>query len=104
MTGTELKETGQELVEIHNTTFCFTMRQLAVAIAKQNGGYVTVDDLRERAAKEGIAPRHPNAWGAVFGKAPTGYRFKNTRAYQQSRIPTNRARVIPIWAVERKAA
>jgi hypothetical protein len=56
-------------------------------------GHVTADDLRRYAAKHGIEPRHPNAWGMVFTLAkftPIGF--------QVSTWPSSRGRAIRRWA------
>lgn len=110
--GVRRKRDGQAQVEstIHNYTFIRAMRSMAVNIAHAKCGFqgddligfVNADDLREYADARGIEPDHPNAWGAVFRSAPTGYRFEKTGEWRQSRIPSNHGREIPTWAVYRE--
>lgn len=115
--GIRRKVAGQTRIEgrIHNYTFLHTMRRMAVnlAVRKEPGqdhsddslvGFVNSDDLRKWAEREGIEPDHPNAWGAIFRKAPTGYRFEKTPEWRASRIPSNHGREVPTWAVFREVA
>jgi len=89
--GQSLKSAGQDLVAGHNEEFVSLMRAEAMRIS--NGlGYVTSDDLRVYAARIGLEPSHPNAWGAVFkGK---GWR---SIGYRKSAVPQSHARIIRIW-------
>lgn len=92
--GDVLKEDGIERVSRHNQPFLVTIRNIARHFAEVQG-QVTIDELRRWAAREGLSPDHPNAWGAVFsepGWACVGYK--------QSTVPTNHARLIRIWAWE----
>jgi hypothetical protein len=63
--GERLKAEGIARVEEHNGSFVQVMRQVARNIATSKG-WVTASDLREVASDYGLAPKHPNAWGAVF--------------------------------------
>lgn len=101
-TGQARKEEGVRAVAIHNITFLNAIRHIAVKISRENGGFVTADDLREYADREGIKPNHPNAWGSVFRSAPRGFVFRKTGAYQASRYPSNNGRTIPVWSAERE--
>ena len=87
-----LKERGRELVETNNAEFVATMRSYAVAFAVTYGK-VTSDDCREEAALRGIAPEHPNAWGAVFNTP-----LLKTVGFTTSRTPSCHARTIRVWA------
>jgi len=75
----------------NNESVVATLRGIARILA-QRRGVVTMDDVRQVANDYGIVPDHPNVFGAVFharGWEPVGY--------VQSKIPTNRARVIRTW-------
>jgi hypothetical protein len=105
--GQELKEAGIALVESNNTDFIREMRSCAVDLYHRcyNYGFLavetTTDDLREFADILGIKPNSPNAWGAIFKKAPDGYRFINTGRRKASTYPSNHGRQITIFRVER---
>ena len=92
--GKELKQLGLDLVEEHNKTFVELMREHAIALSRRHGR-VTSDDLRAAAARSGIEPDHKNAWGAIF-------RGKNWKplGFENSKIPSNHARVIRVWRWE----
>ena len=89
--GKEAKEAGQASVELHNIDFVTNMRDVARAIARENGT-VSADDLRRYAAANDIKPAHPNAWGSIFrGK---GWRVVGRK---KSALRTNNSREIKIW-------
>lgn len=105
--GQELKEAGIALVESNNTDFIREMRSYAVHLYK-NITHMTfrpvdvcTDNLREYADSMGFRPNSPNAWGAIFKKAPDGYRFINTGRRKPSTYPSNHGRQITIFRVER---
>ena len=85
-------EIGLDLVSSHNPDFLTLMRRQARRICLEQG-MVTCDELREYASAQGIEPKHPNAWGAVFR---TGFRKVG---YQPSRTPSAHARIIAQWAL-----
>lgn len=86
------KQLGLNLVESHNEGFMEIMRRQARLIAMEHGS-VTSDDLQEFAARQGIEPTHPNAWGAIFRQ---GWR---SIGFEPSRRPQGRARVIRRWVL-----
>jgi len=90
--GLQLRDRGLDQVESNSPTFQELMRAEAKRICRIKG-WVTSDDLREYANREGIEPHHPNAWGAVF-------RGKDwvTVGIANSTVPTNHARLIRRWA------
>ena len=90
--GLDLRDRGLDSVEGNSMTFQDRMRAEAIRISNARG-WVTSDDLREYADREGIEPHHPNAWGAVFrGKCWVTVGIAN------STVPTNHARLIRRWA------
>jgi len=91
--GEAAKERGLDLVSSNNWEFIETMRDISFTVAYERG-QVTIDDLRESALRLGIAPQSPNAWGAVL----RGKTWKCV-GYTQSRLPSNHARTIKIWAL-----
>lgn len=91
--GDRLKDEGQELAERSNASFVRRMRRVAAAFVRRDG-QVSSDDLRRYAARRGIRPRHPNAWGAIF----RGTRwFILTR--RKSEVASNHARWIIVWGL-----
>lgn len=93
MTGDEQRQIGLSLVSLNAGEFVDRMREYARDVCSTSG-VVTTDELREYAERIGISPHHRNAWGAVFRRPefrPVGYR--------PSRLPSNRARVIRVWAL-----
>ena len=92
--GLELKEAGLDQVELHGERFVDWARRVAIAICRDKG-VVNADEIRLVADNNGIAPHHPNAWGAIFrGKewVPVGF--------MQSEHPSNHGRVIRTWRYE----
>lgn len=65
--GVALKAAGLTRVTANNAEFVARMREHAERIARERGS-VHVDDLRYAASRLGIAPKSPNAWGAVFSE------------------------------------
>lgn len=83
---------GIARVETHQAGFVERLRQEAIRIALE-GGSVTADDVRQRAAELGLQAPHKNAWGAIF-RGP-GWRRVGDAA---SAIPTNHGHRNPRWA------
>lgn len=90
--GSLLKRYGLELVEKHNPDFVTLCRGYAQQHAIEFGS-VTSDDVRLWANLNDIYPLHHNAWGAVFRAG-----FQRI-GFTQSKIPSNHARIISIWAM-----
>lgn len=88
--GRQAKEHGLDLIERHSDGFVQAARRYARTFASLNGT-VTADDVRRWAEEHGMAPRHPNAWGAVFRGD-----FVH-QGYTQSTITSNHARTIKVW-------
>ena len=63
--GEAAKQKGLDAVEMNDAEFIQLMRALAEfrAIAL---GEISTDELREYAARNHIAPRSPNSWGAIL--------------------------------------
>ncbi len=58
----------------------------------------TVDTLREECDTERVnAPRHCNAWGAIFTTAARHGWMSKTGRYTDSIIPRSRGRMVSIW-------
>lgn len=85
------KDLGQRIVRATNAGFVELMREKARGIA-QRRGEVTVDDLREYAAAQGIEPSSPNAWGCLF-IGPEWVMVGRRR----SRLVSNRGREVKVW-------
>lgn len=94
MDGDALKQIGLNLVSAHNEDFLAVMRAHARVIAMEQGE-VTTDDLQAYAARIGLEPQHPNAWGAIFRQ---GEGFKKI-GYRKSRRPKAHARMISVWGI-----
>ena len=92
--GKLAKEQGLDLVERHSEGFVQAARRYARTFASLNGT-VTADDVRRWADAHGLAPSHPNAWGAVFRGD-----FVHT-GYTQSTITSNHARTIKVWRLRK---
>lgn len=90
--GAGRKADGLDRVTATHATFVTRLRAVAQAHA-QRYGVVHIDDVRRLAAELGLAPHHPNAWGAIF-RGP-GWRKVGERA---SAVPSNHAHVSPLWA------
>ena len=90
--GDILKRYGLDLVEKHNPDFIALVRDYAQQHAVKYG-QVTSDDCRLWANNNNIYPLHHNAWGAVFRAG-----FQRI-GFTQSKIPSNHARIISIWAM-----
>ena len=106
--GQELKEAGIALVESNNTEFIEKMRRFVVYAASVAIPALGLDDdlictdlCRGYAEGKGIKPNSPNAWGAIFKKAPDGYIFINTGRRKPSTYPSNHGRQISIFRVEK---
>lgn len=91
--GNKHKEAGLDSVEEHNPSFVEIMRKRARELVAETGR-VTSDDLRRYARVNGIAPDHPNAWGAVFG----GKEWVQI-GRMKSKLTSNHAREIRIWTL-----
>ena len=92
--GRRLRDEGKDLVESHNGEFMETIRKVARSIARQQGR-VTVDELRGWAKQNGLAPKHQNAWGAVF----RGAEWEEI-GEQPSSFVTNHARRVRVWRLK----
>ena len=88
------KEQVLDLVTLNNEGFVKTMRKIAVDLARASGS-VTSDDLRVLCRRWGIAPSHPNVWGAIF--RGSGWRVLDRRA---STFEGNHAREIKVWGIK----
>lgn len=93
--GKAAKTEGVQRVGEHNENFVDRMRGVAIAIA-QDKGTVSADDLRAFAERRGIAPSHPNAWGAVFNARF----FECTGVRIRSKFTSNHAREIKVWRLK----
>jgi len=91
LTGEQEKEQGQSLVESHNPHWIEIMRQAAVNFARERGT-VTTDDLHQFGDMLGLAPRHPNAFGAIF----RGPQWKSVGFVKSKRVSAH-ARIIRQW-------
>ena len=89
--GIAAREKGKDAVTDNNKTFVSSMRNFARDHIEREGS-VTTDDLRAYATKNGIAPNHPNAWGAVF----RGVEFEEI-GWKRSVLVSNHARKIRVW-------
>ena len=89
--GVAAADAGIERVEEANPNFVAIMRVEAIRLATLRGS-VTADDLRLYAADHGIAPVHPNAWGAVFRDR----RFEAID-WAPSQLESNHGRAIRVW-------
>lgn len=89
--GIELRDQGIAQVAENNAAFLKLMRAFAEQISMRNGE-VSSDEVRLRAQAEGYAPKHSNAWGALF-KAP-GWKFLYRK---KSVLPSNHGREIRVW-------
>jgi hypothetical protein len=89
--GEALRDKGVERVSRGSPGFLYLMREKAREICRIKGE-VCSDDLRVYAAGEGIKPRHPNAWGAVFRES--GWEAVGAK---KSKVPSCHARMIRIW-------
>ena len=87
------KERVLDLVTLNNESFVTVMRKIAVDLARASGS-VTSDDLRVLCRRRGIAPAHPNVWGAIF-RGP-GWRVLDRQA---STFEGNHAREIKVWGL-----
>lgn len=94
VTGEMLKEVGIETVEGNNENFVEIMRAEATRIASIRG-LVSSDDLRAFASRNGIRPKHQNAWGAIF----KGWKWKRV-CRKKSELVSNHAREISVWALK----
>lgn len=92
--GSRLRDEGKARVAAKNRAFIDQMRSEARCISRRDGS-VSIDALRSYAESIEWEPTHRNAWGTVF----KGRGWKAI-GWQQSRIPTNRARVIRVWRWE----
>ena len=63
--GLRLKESGLDAVEEHNLSWVERMR-LWAKIHADIHGFVSCDDIRIIAAREGDEPDHHNAYGSLF--------------------------------------
>ena len=108
--GLDLKEHGLNVVECNNKEFIETMRNELVryfnfvTIVRGNTFNpveVTTDHVRQFAEDNGLSPRSPNAWGAIFKKAPDGFKFVNTGRTIHSKFKSNHGRRIYIFEVKR---
>ena len=90
-TGGRLRNAGLELVEIGNTDFVRRMRSEAQRQSREYGS-VSSDNLRTFAAARRIAPKSPNAWGAIF-RGDSWRMVGRTK----SCIKSNHAREIKVW-------
>ena len=99
--GIARRENGKHQVASHNHLFLYKARCQAVIIAQANGK-VSVDDLREWADSEGIAPDHPNAWGSLFKSCPLqGCKFKRGGSLV-SAYPSNHGRLVGYYYIAPK--
>jgi len=94
MTAIRRKAEGLDRAESGAGDFVPLMRKVAHRIATEQGS-VCSDDLRRYAAEHGIAPSHPNGWGAVF-RAGAGFRLIGRR---KSTWPSAHRREVKVWAV-----
>lgn len=89
--GLERKRRGLARVERKHFLFVEAARHIARRLARQFGT-VTSDQVREEAARGGLAPQHPNAWGAVF---KSGEFVRVGEA--QSKLASANGRRISVW-------
>ena len=92
--GRRLRDEGKALVAEGNASFLDVIRAVARDIARDTGS-VSANDLRAYALEHGLAPDHPNAWGAVF----KGGEWR-ALGYVQSSIPSRHAGMIREWALK----
>ena len=85
------RDYGIALVASNEPYFLEVMRIEAKRICNRKG-WVSSDDLRERAVHLGLAPRHPNAWGAIFTKSDW-----EIVGFVTSRKVSNHYRQIRMW-------
>ena len=89
--GLRLKESGLDAVEEHNLSWVERMR-LWAKIHADIHGFVSADDIRRIAVREGDEPDHPNAWGSLF--RPKEWRCVGRK---QSAWASCHGREIKIW-------
>ena len=89
--GQQAKAEGLRRIEAHHPDFLAEVRAFARQVSARRG-WVSIDDLRVEARARGLAPRHPNAWGAVFKES--GWQQVGRRA---SAFPSNHAREVRTW-------
>ena len=92
LSGEQQKQLGMDLVQNHNPDFVEIVRRQALVYAEKHGT-VCADEMRTWAVENGVEPKHPNAWGAVFRKG-----FKKV-GYRPSMHPASHGRIIAIWSV-----
>lgn len=95
--GIRLRDEGIASVASHNQVpFLGAIRERAAQLAEENGT-VGADELRAWADERGIAPDHPNAWGAVFRLCPRDGRRWVECGRRKSNWTSAHARKITIW-------
>ena len=94
MTGATLRDLGLAQVANSHPEFVTLARKTMDALIRLNGS-TTIDQVRDLLADAGIYPDSNHAWGAV--PAPAEY---VCIGHRQSARPSNRARIVRIWAHE----
>ncbi len=87
----QFKEEGIKRVCENNKDFLKVARNIAYALAKQNGT-VTCDDVRRNCP---IDPLHHNAWGGLFGDN----RFHPTEMKQRSAAVQGHGNWQRVWRI-----
>ena len=97
--GLALKAAGQATVALHNDDWLALVRAEARRIATREDRPVTTDDLHAFCDRNGIVPRHRNAWGVVFaGEEWYCAGFKATER------PEARGRILRMWRLRTQPA
>jgi len=95
--STRARDRGVARVETNSAKWIGLMRDHANWIARKEG-QVSADELRwyaDELERTGLAPSHPNAWGAIF-------RTRNwvECGWVKSRCVSNHARMIRVWRLK----
>lgn len=93
--GDRRKDEGQERVLRNADDFREDVQVLIAELARK--GEFTSTELRILADRRGIAPHHPNAWGAAFSAASKSKTIRPTGEYRKSPIPTCHSAVVAVW-------
>ena len=92
--GEARKRSGLKAVRGRNALFVSECRGYARQFAREQG-QVSIEDVRRWAEARGLAPSHPNGWGAVF-KTPEW----RVVGFELSSIPSAHRRRVLIWALK----
>lgn len=92
--GEALRDQALERLEQKNETF---MARGIVEIAKLPVGEYTGEDIRFRLAEKDIAPKHPNAWGALIMSAVRSKILRDSGKTTKMKARSSHARKTTIY-------